>query len=283
MNTYEEQYFLNYPADGGEPYFVFDGKKTTKSSMIESLSKSGYSKQFSELLIETGYAFAAIYDLAILHLHVTSRLDKERKNNWHLGRADQNPYEIGANGMTGYWEMVECLYENGLTWDEARKEVAKGRYEEIMYEKGRDIDEGPSDLSGWDSLDNHEVSEGFYQQIQRTDDKFPYTREQTIDVIKLLISYGYSTIMAQIFAAEGAAIHLIARGNAVYASIKDSLRGQKTDMWHGLDEPFVAPYIVMPKGGRCTYYDVFSYFMEDGDSLKTAMRKMEILRPKMLE
>lgn len=27
MRIFEEQYFLKYPTNGGEPYFVFDGKK----------------------------------------------------------------------------------------------------------------------------------------------------------------------------------------------------------------------------------------------------------------
>ena len=283
MNIYEKQYFLNYPADGGEPYFLFDGEEKTKSSMLESLLDSGYSKTFAELLIETGYAFGGIYDMVILHLHVKSRLDKERKNNWHLGRIDKIPYELGANGMTWYWEAVECLYENGLTWEDAREAVAKGRYEEVMKEKGRSIDEEPCDLSGWDSLDDHDVPEELYQQILRTDDKFPHTREQTIGVIKMLISFGYSTIMAQIFTAEGAAIDLISRGNLVYASIKDALRNKKPDAWHGLDEPFAAPYMVTPEGGRCTYYDFLSYFMDTGDDLKRAMRKAEILRPEMLK
>ena len=283
MNIYEKQYFLNFPADGGEPYFLFDGERETKSSILESLMNEGYSKNFSELLIETGYAFAAIYDMAILHLHVRSRLDKERKNNWHLGREGQNPHTFGQNGMTGYWEMVECLYENGLTWENAREEVAKGRYEEIMREKGRNVDEGPCDLSGWDSLYDLEIPEELYRQILRTNDQFPHTREQTIGVIKMLVSFGYSPVMAQIFTAEGAAIDLISRGNLVYGSIKAALRDKKSGVWHGLDEPFAAPYIISPEGAKGSYFEFLCALMDEGDSIKSAMRTAENLRPETLK
>ena len=278
MNIYEKQYFLNYPANDGEPYFVFYGQKPTKSKILKHMMNLGYSKIFSELLIETGYAFAALYDKHVLHLHVHKRWDRERKNNWHLGRADQNPFEIGVTGMTGYWETVECLYENGLTWENAREAVAQGRYEEIMREKGRNIDEGPCDLSGWDSLDDHEISEELYWQILHTDDKFPHTREQTIGVIKILISFGYSSVMAQIYTAEGIAKRLVARGNLVYSPIKAILRDKKPEVWHGLDKPIAAPYLVSPEGERCSYFEFLWHCAENGDSIKEAMYLAENLR-----
>ena len=81
MNSYGEQYFLNYPADGGEPYFIFNGEKKTKSNILESLMNQGYYKIYAELLIETGYAFEAFYDINMLRFHMRRRLDKESENN----------------------------------------------------------------------------------------------------------------------------------------------------------------------------------------------------------
>lgn len=271
MRIFEEQYFLKYPTNGGEPYFVFDGKKKTKSLILKFLMDDGYPEAFSELLIETGHAFGALHDMYAFRYHVDGRLYKERKKNWHLGRVDQDPYEIGSNGMIGYWEAVECLYENGLTWETAREEVAKGRYEEIMNEKGRNIDEGPYDLSGWDSLEDQEVSETLYWQTLHKDNKFPHTREQTIGVIKILISFGYPSVIAQRFVAEGVAKHLVARGDSIYGSIKNALRYNKSDEWYGLDKPLAAPYLVSPEGEKFTYYNFICHFMDSGDSLKEAM------------
>ena len=285
MNIYEKQYFLNYPADGGEPYFIVDGKETTKSSVLETLTNEGHSENFSEFLIETGYAWAAIRDYVRLYMKIRKRIGKADKNNPYFNKPNQSPLAIGDNEMTRYWEKIECLYENGLTWENAREEVAKCRYEEIMREKGRSIDERPCDLSGWGSLDYLNVSEELYQQILRTgtDDKFPHTREQTIGVIKMLVSFGYSPVIAQLFTAEGSATALFSRGNLIYASIKEALRNKTSTVWHGLDEPFSAPYIILPDGTRGSYFEFLCALMDDGDSIKSAMRTAESLRPEMFE
>lgn len=271
MSAGKKQFFLKYPADGGEPYFIFCGKKKTKSSILKMLIKLGYSEALSELMIETGYAFAGINDMRLFYLLEDERLDKEYKNNWHFGRADKCPYEIGPNGMSGYWEAVECLYENGLTWENAREEAAKGRFEEIMKELGRNIDEGPCDLSGWDSLNDPEISDELYWQIFHTDDKFPHTREQTINVIKILISFGYTPVLAQIFTAVGISKRIVARGDLIYRPIKATLRNKKSKLWQGLDKPIAAPYIISPEGEKCTYHDFLLHFMVNGDSFEETM------------
>ncbi len=279
MNIYEKQYFLNYTADGGEPYFVFNGEKKTKSQVLESLLNLGYLKTYAELLIETGYAFEAIYDVTILRLHIKRRLEEENMDNWYLGKAGQEPHKLKSYGLTAYWEMVECLYENGLTWENAREEVFKGRYEKIMKEKGRNIDDRPRDLSGWDSLYDHAYPKDLNQQMVSTREKYPNTREQTIDVIKMLISFGYSSVMAQIFAAEGIATQLLVRGDFVYASIKESLRNKTSNVWYGLNEALIAPYMVSPEGMKGTYFDFINLMMEEGESLKSAMRIAENIPP----